>query len=1031
MDTIGTTKILFWNIHGLTDSKARELHSYLNEFDVIILVETFVEEKNYAKIQRHLPSNYTWIWTAANRTLQRGRASAGLVMGIKKEHSFSGYWDDKEQSLNGVSVVLNGVDIDIVGVYNRNGLRKIKDVLDPRLEQTRNKRSLILGDWNARTGKISGRESRDTTEDKEGVEFVDWMEDCGYEILNGRTNGDWNGEITHVDYRSHSVIDYATANEEMREYIDSFRVGNKTQSDHFPIEVTLTTANRHSRTVEEDIVISDYSPEGIEVFKANLAMKKAEPKDNWRQISNQLKDSVPKKTRRIGPRKDTDWWTTECYLLRRDMSAALRTARVDPCKWKEYKEAKRKYKDEIRRCKESKVGKEMEQLRNIKNINGAWKYIKNNRYSATAELPEPEEMVEHFVNLLEGDRVLNTEQQLNGEDSTRVAINREDCVVIDEEELLKSVAELKCNKACGPDGLKAEVLIHADQETKDAIRGIMNRCLLGEDVPDEWREARIHPIHKKGDPKVASNYRGIAISNAMYKLYANILYARLQRYVDANNLLPDTQNGFRPKRSAIDNIYVLNHTIGKTLRRNKRLYCAFIDFKAAFDTINREILFNRLKKIGIPAYIIEAIKNIYKTTLSTINGTTFRQTNGLRQGCPLSPLLFALYIGDLDETFAGQQCGGTVISRRLKIFCLSYADDLVLIAETPEELQEMLKVLNRYANRKRLTVNVDKSKVMRFAPGSRVSNVRWTYNGEQLEEVRTFKYLGYVFQINGGSSSHVQEMVSAAKRSVSQTWSIAQRKFTNNFAIRDQMFRSIVLPTMTYACEITGFAEHKDIEIQARKYYRWTLALQQSTRNAVVYDETKTYPVWITTGFRAMQYEERSRESPCEILRVCVQQVQEGEGNNRLIMDREGFCNRGGWSGASVSEMVVGGWTCSMALKHRQMMVCDQLNGVKIAHLRYAHIRCPGLPIYLKRNRHIQLIARFRCENEERGRDHWRSEKQCRICKKAEETLEHMAKECCPWIGPVRRMLNITGEGARVMERIVIVRELQKGRDGE
>lgn len=95
-------------------------------------------------------------------------------------------------------------------------------------------------------------------------------------------------------------------------------------------------------------------------------------------------------------------------------------------------------------------------------------------------------------------------------------------------------------------------LIHADQETKDAIRGFMNRCLLGENVPNEWREARIHTVHKKGDPKVASNYRGIAIMQCK-KLYANILSASLQRYVNANNLLPDTQNDFRPKRSAIDN----------------------------------------------------------------------------------------------------------------------------------------------------------------------------------------------------------------------------------------------------------------------------------------------------------------------------------------------------------------------------------------------------------------------------------------------------------------------------------------------
>lgn len=208
-------------------------------------------------------------------------------------------------------------------------------------------------------------------------------------------------------------------------------------------------------------------------------------------------------------------------------------------------------------------------------------------------------------------------------------------------------------------------------------------------------------------------------------------------------------------------------------------------------------------------------------------------------------MLFALYISDIDETFADQQCGGTVISRRLKSFFLAYADDLVLIAESPKELQEMLKVLNRYANRKRLTVNVDKSKVMRFAPGSRLSNGRWTYDGAPVEEFRSFKYLGYVPIKRRIVQSHPGDGF-RGKTVCNTNVEYCAEEVHRQFCDKDANVSK-------YRPANYDIRLHEEIEVQARKYFRWTLGLQQSTRNAIVYDETKTYPVCISKSFRAKQ----------------------------------------------------------------------------------------------------------------------------------------------------------------------------------
>lgn len=102
----------------------------------------------------------------------------------------------------------------------------------------------------------------------------------------------------------------------------------------------------------------------------------------------------------------------------------------------------------------------------------------------------------------------------------------------------------------------------------------------------------------------------------------------------------------------------------------------FVDFKTAFDTVDRSILLDNLRRLGTPDYIQCVIANLYKNTSYSIEGDRFPSYRGLKQGCPLSPLLFALYIHALDRVLAQNQLGGIVIANR-KIHALAFADDIV------------------------------------------------------------------------------------------------------------------------------------------------------------------------------------------------------------------------------------------------------------------------------------------------------------------------------------------------------------------
>ena len=147
-----------------------------------------------------------------------------------------------------------------------------------------------------------------------------------------------------------------------------------------------------------------------------------------------------------------------------------------------------------------------------------------------------------------------------------------------------------------------------------------------------------------------------------FKSYLHLfVYQRLRTYVENQQLLPDTQNGFRQGRSTIDNLYILNCAINQELSKPKgKLYAFFVDFTTAFDTVNRRVLWSVMQRMNIPFELITVIQKMYEHTAYSVGGQSFQSHIGVKQGCPLSPLLFALYIADLDKVLERNQLGGIV-----------------------------------------------------------------------------------------------------------------------------------------------------------------------------------------------------------------------------------------------------------------------------------------------------------------------------------------------------------------------------------
>ena len=151
------------------------------------------------------------------------------------------------------------------------------------------------------------------------------------------------------------------------------------------------------------------------------------------------------------------------------------------------------------------------------------------------------------------------------------------------------------------------------------------------------------------------SYRGIALAPASYKLFCGILNNRLIEWAETNEILADEQNGFRKGRSTIDHISCITNIIETRKLKLKQTFAAFIDFRKAYDSINRPLLWTKLEDLGIGGNILTVIKSIYNDVqycvrLNGIDTNWFRVTNGLKQGCMLSPLLFNMFINNLVET---------------------------------------------------------------------------------------------------------------------------------------------------------------------------------------------------------------------------------------------------------------------------------------------------------------------------------------------------------------------------------------------
>ena len=268
---------------------------------------------------------------------------------------------------------------------------------------------------------------------------------------------------------------------------------------------------------------------------------------------------------------------------------------------------------------------------------------------------------------------------------------------------------MKCGKAAGPSGIIAEMLKAAGDPCLQLIADLTNAIIYENSIPTDWEESFIISLYKgKGEALERGNYRGLKLLDQCLKVVERIVEGFIRERVTIDNM----QFGFMPGRGTTDAIFILRQVQEKYLAMNLPLYFAFIDLEKAFDRVPREVIWWAMRKLGLEEWIINLVKAMYNNATSKvrINGTysdPFEVKVGVHQGSVLSPLLFLMVLEALSQEF-----------RTGCPWELFYADDLVIIATSLDELKEKIAVWKNGMECKGLRVNMPKTKVMICAPNS-------------------------------------------------------------------------------------------------------------------------------------------------------------------------------------------------------------------------------------------------------------------------------------------------------------------------
>ena len=386
-------------------------------------------------------------------------------------------------------------------------------------------------------------------------------------------------------------------------------------------------------------------------------------------------------------------------------------------------------------------------------------------------------------------------------------------IEFNESNVSKALSLLKDNKTGGVDKLNSTFLKNSSMSLTYPILLIFKASLITSKIPNDWKKANISPIFKKGSKKDVSNYRPISLTSHISKIMERIIKVNIVNFLESNHLLEDSQHGFRNKRSCLTNLLQFLETVGNNVDDGNPVNVIYLDFKKAFDTVPHKRLIIKLQNLGICGDLLNWIKEWLSDRQQrvVINGVTSEWVNvlsGVPQGSVLGPILFIIYINDLDCDIAND------------IF--KFADDTKLLGKVGNDellgkLQADLERIILWSEKWQMEFNENKCKIMYIGKNNKKEPLFLGQN--LLVHTREEKDLGIMIS----DDLKVQSQCIKAANTGNKILGMIYRTFTNKTKnIMLQLYKSLVRPHLDYCSQAWNPHFKKDSDLLERVQRRAT-----------------------------------------------------------------------------------------------------------------------------------------------------------------------------------------------------------------
>ena len=537
---------------------------------------------------------------------------------------------------------------------------------------------------------------------------------------------------------------------------------------------------------------------------------------DWQNFKNYLhlavQKFVPMSTTR--PENQPKWLNRDITKLIRKKKPAWKIAKIHRTmeNLEKYKLLEKEVKIKIRNAKRN-MEKRLAYSKEGNNARNFANYVKSKTKSVISIGPlrdgsqilsADEDMANH-LNKFFGSVFSSEDLQNKPAQWTETEVKLDE-IVITEKKILSKISKLKDKSAAGPDNISSRLLKTAAKELVKPLKIIYEKSMRLGQPPADWKHAVVAPIYKKGPKGEAGNYRPVSLTSIPCKLLESLIADHISEHLEANKLIRNTQHGFIKGRSCTTNLTTFLDKLTATVDTGKSADVFYLDFSKAFDKVPRGRLLQKLMAKGIDGQVIRWIElwltgRTQAVRVGEAVSTNTEVGSGVPQGSVLGPILFYIFIDDIDE------CAEDIS------LLAKFADDTkgyqeISCAADQQALQKALDRLVDWAGKWCMSFNLDKCKIMHVGHGN--PQHKYFMEGVELKTVEEEKDIGVLIHKSLKPGRHCEKVAKMARAVLVQ--------LTRNFHFRDRhvfknLYMQYVRPHLEFASPAWSPWLTQDIEI--------------------------------------------------------------------------------------------------------------------------------------------------------------------------------------------------------------------------